>query len=107
MVSVNRWELLADSSDLATIAPTRLTIRLARTATLIFVGGLLGALSYRVGQYLVEAWRAVNFPFGLDLVEGAIWQQAALLPRPENAMRAGRCSALFVFRMPRWVTTLP
>ena len=82
MLSVNRWELLADSSDLATIAPTRLTIRLARTATLIFVGGLLAALSYRVGQYLVEAWRAMNFPCGLDLVEGAIWQQAALIPGP-------------------------
>ena len=61
---------------------TRLTSQFARTATLALFAGLIGALGYRITQYLVEVWRAVNFPFGLDLVEGAIWQQAALIPGP-------------------------
>ncbi len=61
---------------------TRLTLQLARAATLCLFALVLVALSYRIAQYLIEAWRAVGFPFALDWMEGAVWQQAMLIPGP-------------------------
>jgi hypothetical protein len=62
---------------------TRLTTLLVRAVALVLFAGVIGALAFRIGQYLVEAWCAVNFPFSLDVVEGAVWQQATLIPGPK------------------------
>ena len=67
-----------DTSD----AQTRLTTCLPRLVAILFFIGMLSTLTYRVAQFLAEAWRAVNFRFGLDWAEGAVWQQAMLIPGP-------------------------
>jgi hypothetical protein len=59
-----------------------LTVYLARSVMILFFAALIGALIFRVGQYLVEAWLAINFPFELDWAEGLVWQQAVLIPGP-------------------------
>jgi len=64
-------------------AQTRLTLRWLKGATLVLFAGLLAALTYRTIQYLIEAWRAVSFPFELERIEGDVWQQAALIPGPQ------------------------
>jgi hypothetical protein len=60
----------------------RLTTHLSRAATLFFFAALLGALVFRVVQFFAEVWRAINFPYGLDWAEGAVWVEATLIPGP-------------------------
>jgi hypothetical protein len=49
---------------------------LVRTAIL----GVILILTFRTGEYLLYARRAITFPFELDYGEGIVWQQALLIP---------------------------
>ena len=49
---------------------------LVRTAIL----GVILVLAVRAAEYLGYATHAVGYPFGLDLVEGIVWQQVLLIP---------------------------
>ena len=60
----------------------RLRSYLPQAVTALFFAALLAALIFRVVQFLAEAWRAINFPFGLDWAEGAVWAEAMLIPGP-------------------------